>query len=107
MHPVRRRSWSGHERLEVGSRWKRGQGMTGIGRALSRPVPSVQHEVARAGGIAPARGRRAARVLELLEREGISRGLAVGMTIRGIARLLQRAASTVSREVRRHGGAGY
>jgi IS30 family transposase len=43
-------------------------------------------------------------VLQLQEREEISRGLAGGMTIRGIARQLGRAASTVSREVRRHDG---
>jgi IS30 family transposase len=44
--------------------------------------------------------------LTLAEREEISRGLAAGTTIRGIARLLRRAASTVSREVHRHGGFG-
>jgi IS30 family transposase len=43
-------------------------------------------------------------VLQVHEREEISRGLAGGMTIRGIARQLGRAASTVSREVRRHEG---
>ena len=38
------------------------------------------------------------------EREGISRGIASGSSIREIARGLERAASTVSREVVRHGG---
>jgi IS30 family transposase len=40
----------------------------------------------------------------LPEREDISRGIASGSSIREIARLLERAASTVSREVVRHGG---
>jgi IS30 family transposase len=40
----------------------------------------------------------------LAEREDISRGIASGSTIREIARKLERAASTVSREVARHGG---
>jgi IS30 family transposase len=40
----------------------------------------------------------------LAEREAISRGIASGSSIREIARGLQRAASTVSREVARHGG---
>jgi IS30 family transposase len=40
----------------------------------------------------------------LAEREEISRGIASGSSIREIARGLQRAASTVSREVARHGG---
>jgi len=45
-------------------------------------------------------------VLQFVEREEISRGLAGGMSIRQIARLLGRAPSTVSREVHRHEGAG-
>jgi IS30 family transposase len=43
-------------------------------------------------------------VLSLVEREEISRGIAAGATIRGIARGLGRAVSTVSQEVSRHGG---
>jgi IS30 family transposase len=42
--------------------------------------------------------------LTLAEREDISRGIASGSSIREIARHLDRAASTVSREVIRHGG---
>ena len=37
-------------------------------------------------------------------REEISRGLASGASIREIAKCLERAVSTVSREVARHGG---
>ena len=42
--------------------------------------------------------------LSLAEREEISRGIASGSSIRTIASGLGRAASTVSREVTRHGG---
>jgi IS30 family transposase len=56
------------------------------------------------GGIAPAARRRADRVLSLEEREDISRGIASGSSIHAIASGLGRAASTVSREVTRHGG---
>jgi IS30 family transposase len=42
--------------------------------------------------------------LTLAEREDISRGIASGSSIREIARHLDRAASTVGREVNRHGG---
>jgi transposase, IS30 family len=42
--------------------------------------------------------------LTLAEREDISRGIAGGSSIRQIAKGLQRAVSTVSREVARHGG---
>jgi len=50
--------------------------------------------------------RRSARVLSLIEREEVSRGIAAGCTIRGIAKTLNRAPSTVSQEVSRHGGRG-
>jgi IS30 family transposase len=40
----------------------------------------------------------------LAEREDISRGIAAGSSIREIAIGLDRAASTVSREITRHGG---
>src|SRR5580704_18386372 len=56
------------------------------------------------GGIAPAVRRRALLALTLREREEISRGLASGWSIREIAQCLERAVSTVSREVARHGG---
>src|SRR6202022_4376381 len=56
------------------------------------------------GGIVPAARRRSRRTLTLAEREDISRGIASGASIREIAKGLQRAASTVSREVARHGG---
>ena len=48
--------------------------------------------------------RRSLLVLTAVEREDISRGLASGSSIREIAKALERAASTVSREVARHGG---
>src|SRR6202047_278702 len=56
------------------------------------------------GGIVPAARRRSLLTLTLAEREDISRGTASGSSIREIAKGLQRAVSTVSREVARHGG---
>ena len=58
----------------------------------------------RHGGIAPVARRRSLLTLTLAEREDISRGIASGSSIRQIAKGLQRAVSTVSREVARHGG---
>ena len=52
----------------------------------------------------PAPRRRSARVLSLAEREEISRGLAEGLSLRRIGRRTGRAPSTISREIRRHGG---
>ena len=48
--------------------------------------------------------RRSLLALTLIEREDISLGIAFGSLIPEIARRLDRAASTVSREVARHGG---
>jgi IS30 family transposase len=48
--------------------------------------------------------RRSRLALTRAEREDISRGMASGSSIREIARHLDRAASTVGREVTRHGG---
>jgi len=56
------------------------------------------------GGIVPAARRRSLLALTLREREEISRGLASGSSIREIAKRLERVASTVSREIVRHGG---
>lgn len=59
-----------------------------------------------AGGIAPLPRTRSLRVLSFREREEISRGIAAGVSFRAIARKLNRAVSTVSQEVSRHGGRG-
>jgi IS30 family transposase len=48
--------------------------------------------------------RRSPLALTLEDRKNISRGIACGWSIREIAKGLQRAVSTVSREVARHGG---
>ena len=84
--------------------WRRGESLNAIGRALGRIAKVVRYEVARTGGIPPPARQRARRALTLAEREAISRGLARGASLRQISRQLRRAPSTVSREVRRHGG---
>ena len=62
------------------------------------------HFLARHGGIAPPVRRRSRRALTLAEREDISRGIASGCSLRVIAQHLSRTASTISRELARHGG---
>jgi hypothetical protein len=92
------------QRTDVWRRWKAGESLHTIGRALDRPHTSVHCLLAHHGGIVPALRRRGLLTLTLTEREEISRGMASGSSIRDIARRLERAASTVSREVARHGG---
>ena len=96
------------DRNELWERWKGGASASAIARALGRTQQAISKHVQRAGGIAAVARTRAGRVLQSEERELISRGLVTGQTIRALARQLQRAPSTVSREIRRHGGrAGY
>ena len=94
------------QKAELWDRWRNGQCIADIARALERRNKSgVYRVLALNGGISPAARRRAPVALRLEEREEISRGIAAGRSIRRIAARLGRAPSTVSREVRRHGGA--
>ena len=104
MPRVRRPRMSATEKSELWVRWKQGESLTEIGRALGRVPRSIYREVVARGGVAPIPRRRSARALTADEREEISRGIARGWTFRAIATHLARAPSTVSREVRRHGG---
>ncbi len=92
------------QRTDIWSRWKAGQSLHEIGRAFGKPHSSIRCLLLPRGGIPPAVRRRSRLALTLPEREDLSRGIASGSSIREIARHLDRAASTVSREVSRHGG---
>src|ERR1700687_6436733 len=104
MRQGKRFGLSAVQKSELWCRWKAGQSLHEIGRALGKEHSSIRCLVARHGGIVPAVRRRSRRVLTAIEREDISRGLASGASFRKIAQLLERATSTVSREVARHGG---
>jgi len=104
MTQVNRARLSATQKTEVWSRWKAGQSLHKIGRAFGKGHSSIRCLVLQHGGIVPAARRRSLLALTLAEREDISRGIACGSSIREIARGLERAASTVSREVLRHGG---
>jgi transposase, IS30 family len=92
------------QRTEIWRRWKSGQSLHEIGRAFGKPHSCIRCLLLPRGGIAPAARGRSRLALTLAEREDISRGIASGSPLREIARRLDRAASTVSREVTRHGG---
>jgi len=98
------RGFTAAEKTELWDRWQRGESLNAIGRAFGKPSSSIHFQVAPHGGIRPAPRRRSRVSLTLSEREEISRGLATHQSIRSIARLLGRSASTVSRELRRNGG---
>src|SRR5262249_892671 len=100
------RTWfTPKQRAELWERWKSGQCVADIARALERRNKSgVYRVLAIDGGIAPSPRRRAPRAVKLEEREEIARGIAVARSIRQIAQGLGRSPSTVSREIRRNGG---
>ena len=99
-----RRGFSAFERVELWARWKEGQSLSDIGRALGKHAGSIFGVVSAAGGIAPLGRTRSRLALRLDEREEISRGLASGHSLQRIAALLGRSPSTITREVRRNGG---
>src|SRR5580692_1881216 len=95
---------SPREKTDIWRRWKCGQSLHEIGRAHGRPHPTIRKLLLPSGGIPPITRRRSRLALTLAEREDISRGIASGSRLREIARRLDRAASTLSREISRNGG---
>jgi hypothetical protein len=90
---------------QLWNRWRQGDSIADIGRALGQLAPTVRGILQVRGGISPRERRRSTRVLSLAERESVSRGLAQAKSLQQIAAELGRCASTISREVKRHGGA--
>src|SRR5499425_1881188 len=91
---------------ELWGRWKKGEGLKSIGRAFGKPSSCIFAHLRPSGGIMPPARRRSRLALTMAEREEISRGIVQGQSVRAIARMLARAASTVSREISRNGGVG-
>ena len=96
---------SAAQKADLWQRWKQGQSLSEIGRALGKHAGSIHGVVSSNGGFIPAVRKRSRWALTLAEREEISRGMAMAFSIRQIAATLGRAPSTVSREIHRHGGA--
>jgi IS30 family transposase len=103
---VTSRIWfTAQQKAELWERWRNGLSVAAISRVLDRRNKTgVLRIVTLHGGITPAPRRRAVAALRFEEREEISRGIAVGRSLRQISRSLGRAPSTVSREIRRSGG---
>jgi Helix-turn-helix domain len=89
---------------ELWERWRAGESISDIARALRKPPGSIHGMLEATGGLSPPQRRRRRCALTSAEREEISRGLATGESLRAIAARLGRSASTVCREVNRNGG---
>lgn len=85
-------------------RWRKGDSLQTIAQLFDRNHSSVQRIFSETGGIRPLPRRRSRLALTLAEREEVSRGLVAGHSIRAIAATLGRAASTISREIKRNSG---
>ena len=101
-----RRRVTPEERAALWRLWKSGLALTQISERLNRAAPVILGVLKRDGGFEPRTRRRASRCLQASEREEISRALAIGLSMRAIAKRLGRAVSTVAREVARNGGTG-
>ena len=92
---------SSQQKEELWERWKTGQSLSDIGRALGKHAASVFGVLLSKGGIAPTARTRSRLSLSLQDREEISRGLVSGLSMRKIAEELGRSPSTISREIGR------
>jgi len=97
---------SAAERRQIWADWQAGVPPASIARSLGRHDEIIHYVLRQRGGFAPPPRKRAARTLQLAEREEISRGLCQGHSLHQIAQTLGRAPSSISREVRRNGGPG-
>jgi IS30 family transposase len=96
--------YSDSQKALMWERWKQGATLHEIGKLFDRPHTSIHRILAETGGFRPAERSRALTALTLAEREEISRALVKGESIRSIACRLNRAPSTISREIKRNGG---
>jgi IS30 family transposase len=92
------------QKSDMWDRWQKGESMHDIARLFDRYHSSVQRILTDNGGVRPQEKTRSLRVLTLVEREVISRGLARQLSMRTIASQIGRSPSTVSREIERNGG---
>ena len=92
------------QKVLMWERWRKGESLQQIARLFDRNHSSIQRILAETGGIRPAPRHRSSLALTLAEREEISRALASGRSIRSIAALLERAPSTISRQIQRVDG---
>ncbi|MFQ2293914.1 IS30-like element ISAhy3 family transposase [Aeromonas enteropelogenes] len=102
-----KRTFTAKEKAFVFDLWKRGTGFSDIAKILNSKPGTIFTMLRDTGGIKPTERRRAVAHLTLSEREEIRVGLSAKMSIRDIARALNRSPSTISREVQCNRGRRY
>ncbi len=99
-----RRYFTQSDKTMMWDRWQKGESLNSIARLLGTSHSAISGVLSKTGGVRPPQRRRSRLALTLAEREEISRGVAAGQSLRTIATMLGRAASTISREINRNGG---
>ncbi len=89
---------------QLWEQWRQRDSLRTIARDLGTTNQKVRKFLLQSGGIRLPAPMRSDRHLSPADREEISRGIASGHSAAVIAAVLGRAASTVSREIRRNGG---
>ncbi len=102
-----KRTFTAQEKEFVFDSWKQGIGFSDIANLLDSKPGTIFTLLRDTGGIKPPTRQRKAKHLTLEEREEIRVSLSAKMSIRAIARLLNRSPSTISREVQRNRGRRY
>ena len=82
---------SAKQKKDLWLRWKDGQSLTEIGRAIGKHPGSVHGVLSSHGGIVPRTKTRCGHTLTLAEREDVSRGLVAGTSMRQLPKQLGRA----------------
>ena len=100
----RRIHYTETDKAVMWERWQKGDSLESIAQRFDRGHGSVARILGQTGGIRPPKRVRSGRTLSLAEREEISRGVVSGRSLRWIAASLNRAPSTISREINRNGG---
>lgn len=89
---------------EIWNQYQQGASLNSIARMIDRHSSCIYGILSRTGGIRPPDRKRSKLALSLEEREEISRSIVAGLSMREIARQLDRSPSTISREINRNGG---
>lgn len=103
-YKISRKNFTEEQKNTMWNLWSKGKSLSEIGRQLNKRAGSVFCFLQKYGGIRPVKPKRPVRALTLHEREEISRDISAQLSIRAIARKLNRCPSTVSREINRNGG---
>ncbi len=96
--------YTAKQKAVMWDRWKKGDSLHDIARVFDRGHSAIQRILRETGGIRPRERKRSRLSLTLSEREVISRGLAMQLSLRTIASQMCRSPSTISREIKRNDG---